>query len=352
MTSELMMSESQGEFQKTRKPVVVVAETDKPLRETLARISKSYGWKPVEVSRGIHAWKVLTKAPVDAVIAGWDLPEINGLGLLSLVRSHYSLKDLPMVLIAKHLSRAEVLDAGRSGVSDIWLMPLSTEDYIAKVKTLFFTRDDDQMAQAKEMFDQGTELMEQGKLHEAVEVFERITETFDQAEVYYNMGYIKTAQAKYPEAITCFKKATELNQAYAQAYQKMGECYEKMGKPHRAQECFQMAASAYLEQEMDAESEEMMQQVLKLKPDTINIYNSLGIIYRKREDWKKAEALYIKALKVDPGDENIHYNLARVFFEAGKYHDAAKSVTQAIKLNSEFGHAKDLLAVIKKRLAG
>jgi CheY-like chemotaxis protein len=222
------MSDPKAEFQKTRKPIALVAHTEAPIRNTLAKICKSYGWNPAEVSRGIHAWKVLQKAKVDAVIADWNLPEINGLGLLALVRGHYSMNELPFVLLAKDVGRADILDAGRGGVTDIWMMPFSTEDFIRKVKELFYSEDDNQVVQAKQMFNKGQSLMEQGQMHKALEVFEEITQTFDQAEVYYNLGYIKTAQEKYPEAIACFKKATEMNRAFAQAYQKMGECYEKL----------------------------------------------------------------------------------------------------------------------------
>ena len=344
------MSPEPTDFQKTRKPAALLAQPQNSLLKTLSSITKSYGWKPLEVGRGIHAWKYLQKSKVDVVVAHWELPEINGLGLLSLIRGHHAHGDTPVVLVGDQLSKSDVLDAGRNGVNDIWLMPLSTEDLTEKMKNLFFAKDDQMVVEAKRMYQKGETLMKEGRLHEALDTFQKIVESFEQAEIYYNLGYIKTAQNRYPEAINYFRKATELNKAFAQAYQKMGECYEKMGQNDLAGKCFETAAETFLEQDMDEEAEEMINQVVALNPDTTNIYNTLGIAYRKRKDYVKADALYQKALKVAPNDENIHYNLARVRFDAGDFARTVEPLSQAIRINPEFGAAKDLLMMIKQKL--
>jgi Flp pilus assembly protein TadD len=87
-------------------------------------------------------------------------------------------------------------------------------------------------------------------------------------------------------------------------------------------------------------------------PETINIYNTLGIIYRKRGEFRRAAECYRRAMKVSPKDENVYYNLARMYYEAGDLFLAKEILDEALLLNPGFGHAQDLLRVVSKKLAG
>ena len=48
-------------------------------------------------------------------------------------------------------------------------------------------------------------------------------------EYYYNIGYIKTAQNKYYEAIEAFSKATRLDRLFVKAYKAMAMVYKAVG---------------------------------------------------------------------------------------------------------------------------
>ena len=304
----------------------------------------------IQVSHGIHAWKILQKQSVNLIIAGWVLPEISGVGLLNLVRGNPETEEVPMVLVSGKLRKEQVLEAARAGVSDILIMPMAGEELRDKLARVLKAEDDPRRRQAERLFQQGRDLMRQERFGEALRIFEAVLTVYEAAEVFYNLGFIKTAQEDYHQAIFYFRRATQINKAFAQAYGKMAQCYEKLGELHQAQACYQKAAVLFMEKDMDDEAEEMLNQVVRFSPETINVYNTLGIIYRKRGDYESAAAQYRKAIKVNPKDENIFYNLARTYFEAGELFLAGEVLREALLMSPQFGHAKDLLRVVERKL--
>jgi len=333
-------------------PVIFVAEADPVLRELVVSACMERDLEVISVSHGIHAWKTLQKKKVDLVVAGWVLPEITGVGLLNLVRGHEGMCNLPMVLTSKQLRKEQVVEAGRAGVNDIMMLPMDKAELGRKILEILGGDENQERLEAKALYKKGLSLMEQERYQEALESFQAILDVFPAAEVYYNLGYIKTSQEQYPEAIAYFRKATEINSAHALSYRMMGKCFERMGQIQEARRSFQRAATIFMERDLDESAEETLNELLRVQPDTINVYNSLGIIYRRRGDYPMAAEQYRKALKISPKDENIHYNLARMYYESGEMFLAQEILEEALEINPEFGHALDLLRVVVRKLDG
>lgn len=69
-------------------------------------------------------------------------------------------------------------------------------------------------------------------------------------------------------------------------------------------------------------------------------YNKLGMQNRQTKNFVEAVMNYSKAILVSPNDENLHYNIARVYFEEGEIDKAEKFLEKAIRLNPEFAESK------------
>jgi Flp pilus assembly protein TadD len=80
-----------------------------------------------------------------------------------------------------------------------------------------------------------------------------------------------------------------------------------------------------------------------LRPNTTNVYNTLGIIYRHQGRLEESVSAYKKARKVHPNDENILFNLARVYIDLNNTPMAQDCLRKAVSLNRSFGPAIDLL---------
>jgi tetratricopeptide (TPR) repeat protein len=105
-----------------------------------------------------------------------------------------------------------------------------------------------------------------------------------------------------------------------------------------------------MEKNMTKEAELAFHEVLKLNPKTTNIYNSLGILYRRNRDYPNAIQAYEKAMRVDPEDENIFFNLGRAHFEGGIMKRAKLYLQRAVEICPDFTEAALLLEIAEKIL--
>ena len=109
----------------------------------------------------------------------------------------------------------------------------------------------------------------------------------------------------------------------------------------------QEAAQIYMTSEKDEYAEQILNEILELHPDTVNVYNSLGVLYRRRGDSATALAHYEKALKIHPNTPHIYYNIGRVHVDMKNLNRATKYFRQALKLDPGFAEAKEALDAVE-----
>lgn len=313
---------------------------------------KNLGYKEIiETEDGVSAWDFLKSNEVELIFADWALGQFDGLVLLKLMIADKKLCDIPVVLMCSKINREMVLDAGNAGVSAILVKPFNAKNIRSKIATLFeviYDREKD--TEAETLMEAGKSLVEEGKYEKALENFNKIIELYENPEVYYNIGYVKAAQQKYDESIIAFRKAINIDKKYAEAFGALGEVYLKIGLNDKAEQMMQRAGEIYMEKNMSKEAEIAFQEVLKLNPNTTNIYNSLGILYRRNKDYTKAIGAYEKAMRVSPEDENIFFNLGRACFETGLMKRAKLYLQRAVEIYPDFEQAKDILEKAEKNL--
>lgn len=81
----------------------------------------------------------------------------------------------------------------------------------------------------------------------------------------------------------------------------------------------------------------------EIKDGVLTHYNTLGIQNREDKNYDEAVKNYSKAMTVAPDDENLHYNVARAYFEQGKLDKAEAILGKALQLNPEFKEGKVFL---------
>ncbi|MFH1134802.1 MAG: tetratricopeptide repeat protein [Pseudomonadota bacterium] len=305
---------------------------------------REMGYQEIFQARGgTEAWSILKNYEANFVIAFWELPDMSGVSLLKILRADAASAHIPYLLVVESVTKSQVLEAGEAGVTDIITSPATKNAFKKKIWQTVARQEQPTDLEFKKRYAKGLDLMKQGRFEEALEEFKAMLSIYENAEIYYNVGYIKTAQGKYEEAIMAFQRAAQIDKAHAAAYKKMGEVYIKLGRVDEARTSLERAAEIFMEKSMDLDAEEVLLEALKLNPKTLNIFNSLGIIYRRRGDFEEAIKNYRRALKVDPQDENIHYNLARVYLSLGLYTEAYKVLVRALALNPGFQEARTML---------
>lgn len=79
-------------------------------------------------------------------------------------------------------------------------------------------------------------------------------------------------------------------------------------------------------------------------------FNKFGISLRKNGHYDESIRYYEKSLEIVSDDENVYFNMARVFYEKGKSEQCVNSLEEALNLNPEFLEAQKFLKYCKKMM--
>lgn len=298
----------------------------------------------LQAENGSEALAMINNFNPEMIMSQQTTPFINGLTLLRLVREQDTSEDETVFIIyGENLTSRLVAQAGRIGVNAIIMMPCDNETIKARIEEALNPPKEPEDEKVEELYDLSVEQIQAGQLDLALDTCQSILDIHDNAEVYYNMGYIKSLKGQLEEALACFRRATTINGHHAKAYRQMGLIFQKLGRDEEAKVSLETAAEIHMERNQNNEAEEVFNTVLSLRPDTTNVYNSLGIIYRRQGRLPEALKAYEKALKVHQNDEYIYFNTARVHLDMGNTQAAQKSLRQALKMNPDFPEAIDLL---------
>jgi tetratricopeptide (TPR) repeat protein len=326
------------------KSTVLLADENHAALEELAKIFKSLGFTNIiQSDNASNAWTMIQLKELECVVSAWEMKEMSGLALLRIVRSSDRFFNLPVFLMHSAYTKGMVVSAGQEGVTGLMVTPCSADNIKKKMEALKFAVLDPEQKEAEKSLQDALKLIESENYGTAVGILENLVKIEENAEYYYNLGYVKTAQGNYTEAIQAFRKATAIDRLYAKAYEGMGRAYQKIGKPEEAEKFMIRAADIHMSRENVEEAEMVLDEIKEINPNTVNIYNSFGVLYRKKGDFKKALFNYKKAIVIHPDRARIHYNIGRLYIEMKDPEMAKSYFVQALKLEPDFEDAREVL---------
>jgi CheY-like chemotaxis protein len=92
---------------------ILVVDDSKEARDLAGECLRDHGMTPIFACNGREAISAIEKEPPDAILTDLDMPEMDGLELVRLVRSRHS--GLPVVLMTSHGSEETAVSALRAG---------------------------------------------------------------------------------------------------------------------------------------------------------------------------------------------------------------------------------------------
>jgi tetratricopeptide (TPR) repeat protein len=146
---------------------------------------------------------------------------------------------------------------------------------------------------------------------------------------HFNLGGYYFGQQDFPQAITHYKKATELNPNYSTAFNILGYAYRQNAEYGEAETAFK--------------------KYIELIPNDPNPYDSLAELYLKIGRFDDSIAQYRKALGVDPNFINSHQGIAAALMYQGKPDEAAaelQKITDKARSDAERRTALFALTVV------
>lgn len=100
---------------------VLLADDDMFLRDIATEFLTDAGYEIIEAENGRIAWEKLQKENADIAVLDVNMPEMDGLELLDLIRGDDRFSDMPVILLtgAKYVNMTSAKDRG-------------ADDYLAK----------------------------------------------------------------------------------------------------------------------------------------------------------------------------------------------------------------------------
>ena len=167
------------------------------------------------------------------------------------------------------------------------------------------------------------------------------------------------------------QKATEEAQKSYEAIQKKKEQGLNKGQEHlqnqdldKARQVFNALANefpddtelkvsigdTFLQFEQYNDAIDYLQDAYKDNPNSVHIFNRLGMALRKARRFEEAERCYLQALGQGHDEEYIYFNLGRVYIDWKKWDQVEKVAQKAIHINPEFNEAQKMLNFAQKKL--
>jgi tetratricopeptide (TPR) repeat protein len=158
---------------------------------------------------------------------------------------------------------------------------------------------------------------------------QELSETVDRGEKHRNKGETFSAELEFNEAL-------KIDEENVRANFGLGLTYLERGDEQKSQDIFERLVK--LDAAFEAEHK--------------HLFNEFGINLRKNNMLDQSLEYYNRALELSTADENLHYNIARVWFEKKDMAKTSEYLKNAFEMNPEtpeirkfltYMHEKDLI---------
>lgn len=108
------------------------------MRRIVKNILKQLGFENVEeAENGSEAYDKLKGGGFGFLVTDWNMPVMDGLGLLKKLRADPELKDLPVLMVTAEAEKDKVVAAIQAGVNNYIVKPFTAETLKEKMDKIF-----------------------------------------------------------------------------------------------------------------------------------------------------------------------------------------------------------------------
>lgn len=115
---------------------VLIVDDNQYMRKVLRNLLANLGVKDIhEAADGIAGLEAIRMYQPDIVLLDWEMPQLNGLELVRVVRSpdNFPLPDVPIIMITAHGQRWRIIEAARLGVNEFLKKPVSARSLLDRI---------------------------------------------------------------------------------------------------------------------------------------------------------------------------------------------------------------------------
>lgn len=117
---------------------VLVVDDFSTMRRIVKNLLKQIGFSAIdEAEDGQQAIEKLKAGSFDFIISDWNMPNLDGLGLLNKIREDANLCHLPILMVTAEAERDKVVAAAQAGVNNYVVKPFTAEVLREKLEKIF-----------------------------------------------------------------------------------------------------------------------------------------------------------------------------------------------------------------------
>lgn len=117
---------------------VVVVDDQQTMRSLVRTGLQELGFREIkECADGEAGLRALLTSKVDLVISDYNMPKLDGLGLLRAIRGHEPIRGTPFIMLTGRADRELVQRAVQFGVNNYLVKPFTTQTLKEKIEAVF-----------------------------------------------------------------------------------------------------------------------------------------------------------------------------------------------------------------------
>jgi two-component system, chemotaxis family, chemotaxis protein CheY len=116
---------------------VLVVDDQTSVRQMTRLVLEKLGIRMIhEAENGQTALAMAMSQPLDLIISDYNMPEMDGVGLLRAVRGHMAIRKLPFILVTGRGDRELVVKAAQAGVNNYIVKPFDEATLRQKLESV------------------------------------------------------------------------------------------------------------------------------------------------------------------------------------------------------------------------
>jgi CheY-like chemotaxis protein len=115
---------------------ILVIDDASMIRDLIKKFVRDYfpGAKLFDAHNGQSGRSILLHQEIDMVLCDWEMPEMNGIELLTWIRGEEKYKNIPFIMVTSRGDKEFVMEAIQAGVSDYLVKPFNRQQFAEKVE--------------------------------------------------------------------------------------------------------------------------------------------------------------------------------------------------------------------------
>ncbi|MBF0314517.1 MAG: response regulator [Oligoflexia bacterium] len=125
---------------------VLIVDDMSTMRKIIKNMLTQLGFKNIiEAEDGRKAIEAIESAhklgePVEFILSDWNMPDVNGLEFLKLIKANDAHKNIPFLMITAEAEQGNVMTAVKAGVDNFIVKPFSAQVLKEKIDKIFAKR--------------------------------------------------------------------------------------------------------------------------------------------------------------------------------------------------------------------